>query len=100
MLFRSYVGNNQWKLAPAFDLNPFPDKERESKTWLTEDTGPVTSLAQLLGQAERFQLSQTAAQNILEKVTQAVSQWKSVAASAEVGMTNSDIADFKAAFSV
>jgi hypothetical protein len=29
-----------------------------------------------------------------------VSQWKSVAASAEVGMTNSDIADFKAAFSV
>ena len=95
-----YVGNNQWKLAPAFDLNPFPDKERESKTWLTEDTGPVTSLAQLLGQAERFQLSQTAAQNILEKVTQAVSQWKSVAASAEVGMTNSDIADFKAAFSV
>ena len=95
-----YVGNKQWKLAPAFDLNPFPDKERESKTWLTEDTGPITSLAQLLGQAERFQLSQTAAQNILEKVTQAVSQWKSVAASAEVGMTNSDIADFKAAFSV
>ena len=95
-----YVGNNQWKLAPAFDLNPFPDKERESKTWLTEDTGPVTSLAQLLGQAERFQLSQTTAQNILEKVTQAVTQWKSVAASAEVGMTNSDIEDFKAAFNV
>ena len=93
-----YAGDNQWKLAPAFDLNPFPDKERESKTWLTEDTGPVTSIAQLMGQAERFNLSQTDAQNILEKVTWAVSQWKTVATSPEVGMTNDDLGDFRGAF--
>jgi serine/threonine-protein kinase HipA len=93
-----YAGDNQWRLAPAFDLNPFPDKERESKTWLTEDTGPVTSIAQLMGQAERFNLSQTDAQNILEKVTWAVSQWKTVATSPEVGMTNVDLGEFRGAF--
>ncbi len=39
-----YSANNQWRLSPAFDLNPFPDKSRESKTWLSEDTGPITSV--------------------------------------------------------
>ncbi len=34
-----YSGNNQWRLAPAFDLNPFPDLDRESKSWLSEDSG-------------------------------------------------------------
>jgi hypothetical protein len=24
-----------------FDLNPFPDKGRDPKTWLTEETGPT-----------------------------------------------------------
>jgi serine/threonine-protein kinase HipA len=31
-----HVEHGLWRLAPAFDLNPFPDKERESKTWLSE----------------------------------------------------------------
>jgi len=24
-----------WRLAPAFDLNPFPDRVRELKTWVS-----------------------------------------------------------------
>ena len=28
-----YAGEGQWRLAPAFDVNPFPDRVRESKTW-------------------------------------------------------------------
>ena len=43
-------------------------------------------------------LSQTDAQNILEKVTWAVSQWKAVATSPEVGMTNDDLGEFRGAF--
>ena len=27
-----HLGRGQWRLAPAFDLNPFPDKDRQSKT--------------------------------------------------------------------
>ena len=67
-----YVSNNQWQLSPAFDLNPFPDKDRESKTGLSEDTGPITSVAQLLGQAARFNLNQQTATHILAEVVAAV----------------------------
>ena len=35
-----YMGGNRWQLSPALDLNSMPDKDRESKTWSSEDTGP------------------------------------------------------------
>ncbi len=38
-----HVSNAQSRLAPAFDLNPFPDKDRESKTWLSADVGKSVS---------------------------------------------------------
>lgn len=93
-----YSGNNQWRLAPAFDLNPFPDKSPESKTWLSEDTGPITSINQLTEQAERFALSPTQAQAIIDEVGASVRRWKEVAVSQEVGMQAQDINDFKPAF--
>ena len=37
-----YAGNGQWRLAPAFDINPFPDSARESKTWLSEEQRPLS----------------------------------------------------------
>lgn len=95
-----YSGNNQWRLAPAFDLNPFPDKESESKTWLSEDSGPITSIQQLLGQAARFELSRPQAQSILEEVASAVKRWKDVATTAEVGLQAHELNDFKPAFKV
>jgi serine/threonine-protein kinase HipA len=93
-----YVGNQQWRLSPAFDLNPFPDKDPESKTWLSEDTGPITSVAQLLGQAFRFELSPVQAQAILAEVLAAVKHWKEVAMTPEVGLQAHDIAEFAPAF--
>ena len=93
-----HVGNNQWKLSPAFDLNPFPDKERESKTWLSEDTGPITSVRQLVEQAPRFELSPQETKEVIAKVVQVVKQWKDVAMSGEVGMRQEELAAFKPAF--
>lgn len=93
-----YCGNNLWRLSPAFDLNPFPDKDPESKTWLSEDSGPITSIEQLLEQAPRFELSPTQAQTILSEVVAAVGQWKTVAIEPEVGMQAHEIKDFKPAF--
>ena len=93
-----YVGNQQWRLSPAFDLNPFPDKDPESKTWLSEDTGPITSVAQLLEQAFRFELSPVQAQAILAEVLAAVKHWKEVAMAPEVGFQARDIAEFAPAF--
>lgn len=93
-----YSGNNQWRLSPAFDLNPFPDKDSESKTWLSEDSGPIVSIAQLLNQASRFELSQAQAQSILGEVNAAVNRWREVAVTSEVGLQEQECLDFKAAF--
>jgi serine/threonine-protein kinase HipA len=93
-----YSGNNQWRLSPAFDLNPFPDKDSESKTWLSEDSGPIVSIEQLLNQASRFELSQAQAQSILGEVNAAVNRWREVAVTSEVGLQEQECLDFKAAF--
>ena len=75
-----YEGNGQWRLAPAFDLNPFPDKDRESKTWLSPETGPIESLQMLLEHANYFGLgAPVAALEVLREVVSALSNWRVVA---------------------
>lgn len=93
-----YVANNLWRLAPAFDLNPFPDKDRESKTWLSEDTGPITSVKQLIEQAARFELKPKEALQALAEVVAAVLQWRDVALHSDVGLTLAELDDFAPAF--
>ncbi len=93
-----YVDANLWRLAPAFDLNPFPDKERESKTWLSEDTGPITSVQTLLEQAARFELSADEARQVLAEVVTAVSRWRHIAVMPEVGMAPHELEAFAPAF--
>ena len=93
-----YAGNNLWRLSPAFDLNPFPDKDRESKTWLSEDTGPVTSVRQLVTYAPHFGLSVDESQAVIAEVVAALLRWREVAMSAEVGMTQAELLEFKSAF--
>ena len=93
-----YVGNGLWRLAPAFDLNPFPDKDRESKTWLSEDTGPITTIATLLEKARYFHLAEPEALAVLGEVYGVLTQWRSLAMSAEVGLTAADVEAFAPAF--
>lgn len=93
-----HVGNDKWALSPAFDLNPFPDKLRESKTWLSEDTGPIDSIGQLLGKAAYFYLERSQAIAILAEVHAAVADWRRVALSKEVGLARKELADLAPAF--
>jgi serine/threonine-protein kinase HipA len=93
-----YTGRKQWQLAPAFDLNPFPDKSPESKTWLSEDTGPITSIDQLLSKATYFELTPPQAEAVVAEVKHAVKNWKAVAASPDVGMQAAEMKAFEAAF--
>lgn len=86
-----HVGKGLWELAPAFDLNPFPDKDRESKTWLSEDTGAVTSIDDLLAHASYFHLSAAQALQALSKVVDAVGRWSTVGAGAQVGLSGKDL---------
>ncbi|RDV00527.1 type II toxin-antitoxin system HipA family toxin [Trinickia dinghuensis] len=93
-----YDGNGLWRLAPAFDLNPMPDKLRESKTWLTEDAGPIETVEMLLKSCNYFALSRPQALSILAQVLDAVLHWKHVALSAEVGLTAPELDAFYDAF--
>lgn len=93
-----YVGNGLWRLAPAFDLNPFPDKDRESKTWLSEDTGPITTIETLLEKAGYFHMEQPEALKVLAEVHGAITRWRSLGTSKEVGLAASEVEDFAPAF--
>jgi serine/threonine-protein kinase HipA len=93
-----HVAHGQWRLAPAFDINPFPDKERESKTWLSEQDGPITDVGMLLARADYFGLDQAQARAVLAEVHAAVANWRQVALSAEVGLRQVELDDFAPAF--
>jgi serine/threonine-protein kinase HipA len=93
-----YAGNGQWRLAPAFDVNPFPDRERESKTWLSEDTGPITSLKQLIDGSAYFGLQPIQAQEEASAMAAAVANWRETATSKEVGLTDAELQVFAPAF--
>jgi serine/threonine-protein kinase HipA len=93
-----HVSSGHWRLAPAFDLNPFPERQRESKTWLSERSGPITTLAQLLGEADYFGLNRDEAVAIAVEVARAVRDWRQVATSAQVGLKESELDGFREAF--
>lgn len=93
-----HVGHGQWRLAPAFDLNPFPDKDRALKTWLTEASGPTGSIDEAMAAAPRFHLSAPEALRILGKTERAVAKWREVAKSPGVGLSSREAAVFEPAF--
>ncbi len=93
-----YAGNGQWRLAPAFDVNPFPDRARESKTWLSEDTGPITSLQQLIRGSSYFGLQPAEAQEEASAMAAVVASWRDIATSKEVGLTDAELQVFAPAF--
>ncbi|QUG76348.1 type II toxin-antitoxin system HipA family toxin [Erwinia sp. E602] len=93
-----HVEKGLWRLSPAFDINPFPDKEQESKTWLSEEDGPVTDIDMLLARSAYFSLSRRDALNVLAEVVKAVEQWRQIALSPDVGLRPDELDDFVLAF--
>ncbi|MES9857283.1 MAG: HipA domain-containing protein [Sedimenticola sp.] len=93
-----YAGRGLWRLSPVFDLNPFPDKDRESKTWLSEDTGPITDLSMLMDKASYFYLDKPEALQVLGEVYFAVKDWRTIALSPEIGLQQNDLEAFTPAF--
>jgi serine/threonine-protein kinase HipA len=91
-----HVSHGQWRLAPAFDLNPFPDRMRELKTWISEETGPEATIEALLSALSYFQISRPKAKDILGRIERALSKWRKVGAS--LGMTNKELDQFTEAF--
>ena len=93
-----HVEHGQWRLAPAFDLNPFPDKDPVLKLWLDEAYGPVDSIEAVIDAADYFRLNAADVQRVLGDLVTAIEGWKTVAKSPAVGMSDRDIDDFTPAF--
>ena len=91
-----HASHGQWRLAPAFDLNPFPDRVRELKTWISEETGPEATIEALLSVLAYFQISRARAKEILSRIEHVLSKWREVGAA--LGMTNQELDQFADAF--
>lgn len=91
-----HMDSGHWRLSPAFDVNPFPERERELKTWISEETGPAASIEALMSASAYFGLTAARAKKILGEVEQAVSTWR--AAGSDIGMTAIELDQFAEAF--
>lgn len=91
-----HAQRGQWTLAPAFDVNPFPERGRELKTWISEDTGPEASIKALMSVAPYFRIDRDAAIRILTEVELATRRWRQLGHA--IGMTNRELDQFIDAF--
>jgi serine/threonine-protein kinase HipA len=91
-----HVGHGQWKLAPAFDLNPFPDRVRELKTWISPTAGPEASIDALMSVAAYFKIRRARAKEIVGEVERAVGQWRQEGR--RIGMSDPELEAFGPAF--
>ena len=83
-------------MSPAFDVNPFPDRRRELKTWISKDAGPDASLEPLMDAAQYFQIKLARAREIVGEVNLAVSNWRE--RGREIGMSEGELEQFEDAF--
>ena len=91
-----YDRDNQWRLSPAYDLNPVPlaEKARELKTWISEE-GPEANLDLARSTAPFFALTLNQADTIIDEVAVAVNGWRHTAQ--QLSMTAADIAVYATA---
>jgi serine/threonine-protein kinase HipA len=91
-----HVQTGQWRLSSAFNVNPFPGRVRELKTWISEDVGSEASIEATMETTPYFQVGRERACNILSRIVKTTGKWKS--AGAGLGMSRHDIDAFAAAF--
>ncbi|HRE82813.1 MAG TPA: type II toxin-antitoxin system HipA family toxin [Opitutaceae bacterium] len=91
-----HAARGLWRLAPAFDLNPFPDRARELKTWISADAGPEATIEALMSVIVYFRLSPKRAKEILGEVERAVAGWRETGRA--LGMSTRELDGFTDAF--
>jgi serine/threonine-protein kinase HipA len=91
-----HVEKNLWRISPAFDINPFPDKRRVLKTWIAEESGDEASIQELMEAAPYFGINFKRACAILTVVEAAVARWRQIGS--KLGMTVAELNAFETAF--
>jgi len=92
-----YDHNNQWRLSPAYDLNPVPsaEKARELTTWISEE-GPEADLGLARRAAPHFALKDDHAESIINEVSDRLGGWQNTAR--QLGMSAADVSIYATAF--
>ncbi|MES2020221.1 MAG: HipA domain-containing protein [Pseudomonadota bacterium] len=91
-----HVDRGLWRLAPAFDITPFPERLRELKTWVSEEVGPEATIDALMSVLPYFRITLPPAMEMLAPIEQAVAGWKDEGRA--LGMTGADLESFAEAF--
>jgi serine/threonine-protein kinase HipA len=91
-----HVRHGQWRLAPAFDINPFPDRYPELKTWISHRTGPEASLDALRSEASYFRIKPSRCEDIIGEISAAAAEWRTQGTL--IGMTKLELDAFADAF--
>lgn len=94
-----YDRNDQWRLAPAYDLNPVPkqEKARELTTWISE-AGPEADLNLARQAAKYFALTANEADTIIDHVSTRLQGWQDLAR--QIEMSSADIKIYETAIEV
>jgi len=91
-----HAGSGRWRLAPAFDVNPFPERARELKTWISEEAGPAATIDGLMSVAPYFRIATDRAKAMLARIEHGVAGWRDVGRG--IGMTSAELSQFADAF--
>jgi len=91
-----HVNREFWRLSPAFDINPSPERVRELKTWISESAGPGMTIDALMSVIAYFRITRARAREILSQVAHAVAAWRRTGKS--IGMTEQELEPFAEAF--
>jgi serine/threonine-protein kinase HipA len=85
-----------WRLSPAFDINPSPERLRELKTWISENVGPDMTIDALMSVIAYFRIPKARAREILSEVVKSVESWRTTGQS--IGMSAEELEPFVDAF--
>ncbi|MCW8167007.1 type II toxin-antitoxin system HipA family toxin [Verminephrobacter aporrectodeae subsp. tuberculatae] len=92
-----YAGNGKWRLSPAFDVNPAPERFRELKTAIADPADPSSSIALLMDHSFCFEIDPDKAAQIVGSMAKTIQMnWRVLAH--EAGMSRAEVGDYRLAF--
>ena len=92
-----YADDNRWILAPAFDINPQPERHIRLETGISEEFGRTASIEAALEAAPYFGLSEDRARAKLKCMVGTIEDQWTVHCS-DAGMSKREIAAYRPAF--
>lgn len=92
-----YKNKGKWQVAPAYDINPSPHRQKTLKTAIADPQDPSASITLLLEHAFYFDVNKDNAAHIVSRMAKTItSNWKPLAR--ETGMTRAEIYSYENAF--